>query len=134
GGRGGGEMGRNGRVDGSVGEGEGGRGVLGAAWRVNLRWPDRGIGAADHITSAVALIRRSRPRTVAIPYGSDRHPDHGAASRILTEAAFSSGLRRFEPSLGDAWKPSRVCYYFINDSAPPSFVIDVSDVYERKRR
>ena len=47
--------------------------------------------------------------------------------------AFSSGLRRFEPSRGDAWRP-RVCYYFINDSASPSFVIDVSETYERKRR
>src|SRR5215471_17124367 len=97
-------------------------------------WPDRGIGGGGQIGSAVALIRRARPRTVAIPYGSDRHPDHVAASRVLTEAAFSSGLRRFEPSLGDAWKALRVCYYFINDSTAPSFVVDVSDVYERKRR
>ena len=46
---------------------------------------------------------------------------------------FNAGLRRY-PADGDAWKPEWVCYYFINDSAPPSFVIDVSEQYETKRR
>jgi bacillithiol biosynthesis deacetylase BshB1 len=128
-----GEMGSNGTVEERLAEAQAAREVLGAAWRVNLRWPDRGIGATGQVKSAVELIRRARPRTLVIPYAIDRHPDHVAASQVLTEAAFSSGLRRFEPSL-EAWKPSRVCYYFINDAAPPSFVIDVSDVYERKRR
>jgi N-acetylglucosamine malate deacetylase 1 len=129
-----GEMGSNGTVDQRLAEAAAAREVLGAVWRVNLRWPDRGIGESEQIKDAVGLIREARPRTLAIPFGSDRHPDHVAASELLTEAAFSSGLRRFEPSLGDAWKPSRICYYFINDSAAPSFVIDVTDVYERKRR
>jgi bacillithiol biosynthesis deacetylase BshB1 len=128
-----GEMGSNGTVDERLAEAEAARAVLGAAWRVNLRWPDRHIGGAEQIRDAVALIRRARPRTVAIPYGVDRHPDHVAASRLLTEAVFNSGLRRYEPSL-EAWRPERLCYYFINDSAPASFVVDVSDVYERKRQ
>src|SRR6185436_17657275 len=41
--------------------------------------------------------------------------------------------RRFAAE-GDAWKPESVCYYFINDAAPPSFVVDVSDHYDTKRR
>ncbi|HEX6464978.1 MAG TPA: bacillithiol biosynthesis deacetylase BshB1 [Vicinamibacterales bacterium] len=128
-----GEMGSNGTVDERLAEAEAARAVLGAAWRVNLRWPDRAIGGTDHIRSAVALIREARPRTVAVPYWNDRHPDHVSASHVLTEAAFNAGLRRFGPS-HTAWKPGRVCYYFINDSAPASFVIDVSNAYERKRR
>ena len=128
-----GEMGSNGTVEERLAEAEAAREVLGATWRVNLRWPDRAIGGADQIASAVRLIRQARPRAVAIPYWSDRHPDHVASSQVLTEAVFNSGLRRFDPS-SDAWKPARLCYYFINDAAPPSFVIDVSDAYERKRR
>jgi bacillithiol biosynthesis deacetylase BshB1 len=127
-----GEMGSNGSVEERLAEAEAARAVLGAAWRVNLRWPDRGIGGTQQIQAAAALIRQARPATVAIPYWNDRHPDHGAASHTLTEAAFNAGLRRYDPS-SEAWKPSRVCYYFINDSAPPSFVIDVSGVYEQKR-
>jgi LmbE family N-acetylglucosaminyl deacetylase len=55
-----------------------------------------------------------------------------AASDVLTEAAFNAGLRRYRAE-GEAWKPDWMCYYFINDSASPSFVIDVSDSYDRKR-
>jgi LmbE family N-acetylglucosaminyl deacetylase len=80
-----------------------------------------------------ALIRRARPRTVALPFWSDRHPDHVAASALLTEAVFNAGLRRF-PAEGDAWKPAWTCYYFINDHVAPSFVVNVSDSYETKRR
>ena len=54
---------------------------------------------------------------------------------MLTEAAFSAGLRRFDAGTdAAAWKPEWICYYFINDSIRPSFVIDVSSVYETKRR
>ena len=107
--------------------------VLGAAWRENLGWPDGGISPTPELVqSAVEMIRRHRPRTLAIPYWQDRHPDHVAASEVLTLAAFKSGLRRYETGT-DAWRPDWVCYYFINDSAPPSFVVDVSAHYERKR-
>jgi bacillithiol biosynthesis deacetylase BshB1 len=128
-----GEMGSNGTVEERLAEAEAGRAVLGAAWRVNLRWPDRAIGGPEHIRSAATLIRQARPRTIAVPYWSDRHPDHVAASHVLTEAVFNSGLRRFDASL-PPWKPTRLCYYFINDSAPASFLMDVSDAYDRKRR
>ena len=51
---------------------------------------------------------------------------------MLTEAAFNSGLRRFDAD-ARAVAAGLVCYYFINDCAPPSFVVDVSAHYERKR-
>jgi LmbE family N-acetylglucosaminyl deacetylase len=115
-------------------ESEAARVALGASWRVNLRWPDRGIGSdRDHVRLAAELVRGARPRTVALPYWSDRHPDHGAASTVLTEAVFNSGLRRYAAA-GDPWKPEMTVYYFINESAPPSFVIDVTDHYAAKRR
>ncbi len=129
-----GEMGSNGTVEERLAEAEQARQALGAAWRENLRCPDRGIGGApDHIRLAAELIRRARPRAVAVPYWDDRHPDHVAASRVLTEAAFNAGLRKYEAA-GEAWKPEWVCYYFINDSTVPTFVVDVSAHYETKRR
>lgn len=129
-----GEMGSNGTVEERLAEAEAARAVLGAVWRTNLRLPDRALRAdAAQLGAIAALVRRSRPRVVAIPYWFDRHPDHVAASQLLTEAVFSAGLRRF-PAEGEAWKPEWCCYYFINDSAAPSFVIDVSEHYETKRR
>ena len=128
-----GELGSNGTPDEREAEADAARAVLGAEWRENLRWPDGGIdGSPEQIRSAVELIRRHQPKAIAIPYGQDRHPDHVAANRVLTGAAFMSGLRRYDTGQ-PAWRADWVCQYFINDSAPSSFVIDVSDFYERKR-
>jgi bacillithiol biosynthesis deacetylase BshB1 len=130
-----GELGSNGTPEEREGEGEAARAVLGASWRTNLGWPDGRIDGNDaQIDDAVRLIRRSRPGTIAIPYWNDRHPDHRAASEVLARAIFKSALRRFSPDAGDAWRPDWVCYYFINDSDPASFAIDVSAHYETKRK
>jgi bacillithiol biosynthesis deacetylase BshB1 len=107
--------------------------VLGVTWRMNLEWPDGGIAdTPEMIRSAVDIIRAHQPRAVAVPYWNDRHPDHAAASRVLRVAAFKSGLRRYATG-ADAWRVDWVCYYFINDGARPSFVVDVSEHYQRKR-
>ncbi|MGH9141005.1 MAG: bacillithiol biosynthesis deacetylase BshB1 [Vicinamibacterales bacterium] len=107
--------------------------ALGAAWRENLGWPDGGIATSPELVrSAVDLLREHRPSAIAIPYWDDRHPDHVAASHVLRVAAFKSGLARYETG-APPWRPDWVCYYFINDGATPSFVIDVSAFYQRKR-
>ncbi len=128
------ELSSNGTPEQRLVEAEAAALVLGAAWRENLGWPDGGIEATpSHIRSAVDLIRRARPRAIAIPFGGDRHPDHVAASSVLRTAIFKSGLRRFETD-AEAWRPEWVCCYFINDSVVPSFVVDVSAHYETKRK
>jgi N-acetylglucosamine malate deacetylase 1 len=129
-----GEMSSNGTVIERRREGEAAAHVLGAAWRENLRWPDGDISATPAaIRSAVDLLRRHRPRTIAIPYWDDRHPDHVGASHALRLAAFKSGLRRYVTD-AEPWSPDWICYYFINDSVNPSFVVDVSAHYDRKRQ
>ena len=128
-----GELSSNGTVEDRQREAEAATRVLGAAWRENLEWPDGGIAATPELVrSAVEMIRRARPRSIAIPYWEDRHPDHVASSQVLRVAAFRSGLRRYETG-HDAWRAEWVCYYFINDGATPSFVVDVSAHYEKKR-
>jgi len=127
------ELSSNGTPEQRLVEAEAAARVLGAAWRENLGWPDGGIEATpSHIRSAVDVIRRARPRVIAIPYGADRHPDHVAASEVLRTAIFKAGLRRYESDAA-AWRPEWVCAYFINDSTAPSFVVDVSAHYETKR-
>ena len=129
-----GEMGSNGTIDERLAEAEDARAALGATWRMNLRWPDRAIGSdPDHIRAAARVIRDARPRVVALPYWSDRHPDHGAASTLLTESVFNAGLRRYDAG-AEPWRPAWTVYYFINDAVPPSFVVDVSEHYEDKRK
>jgi LmbE family N-acetylglucosaminyl deacetylase len=125
--------------------------VLGADWRINFGWPDGGpYETAAHTADVVRLLRACRPEVVAIPYWADRHPDHRAASKTLSRAIFSAGLRRVAldgPTPGwlgalsrdagapaEAWRPRRICHYFINDDAPVSFALDVSEVYDKKRQ
>jgi bacillithiol biosynthesis deacetylase BshB1 len=128
-----GELGSNGSPAERRSEAEAAARVLGVLWRENLGWPDGGIAATPAIVrSAVDVIRRHQPRVIAVPHWGDRHPDHVAASEVLALAAFTSGLRKYESGMAP-WRPEWVCYYFINDGATPSFVVDVSDQYARKR-
>ena len=129
-----GELSSNGTVEERAEEALAAAEVLGAVWRQNPGWADGEIGwDRGHVRSVVELIRRARPALIAIPYWHDRHPDHEAASRLLTDATFRSGLRHYA-SEGAAWKPEWVCHYFINDTVEPSFVIDVSDAYPGKQQ
>jgi bacillithiol biosynthesis deacetylase BshB1 len=128
-----GEMGSNGTPDVRRREADAAARVLGAAWRENLGWPDgKIVNTPDLARSAVDCLRRHRPRAIAVPYWQDRHPDHVGSSEVLTTATFLSGLRRYDTGQ-DPWRPEWVCYYFINDGAAASFVVDVSAYYEKKR-
>jgi bacillithiol biosynthesis deacetylase BshB1 len=129
-----GELASNGTPDQRVKEAEEARRVLGAAWRENLALPDRAIGSSpDHARRVAEMIRRCRPRAIALPYWHDRHPDHLAAATLLRDAVFNAKLRKYQAE-GEPWQPEWMCFYFINDSAPASFVVDVSDYYDVKRR
>ena len=128
-----GELGTNGTPEERLAESEAARAVLGAEWRENLGLADGDIGGdRSHLRTIVELIRRARPKTIAVPYERDRHPDHAAASRLLTRAAFQSGLARYAAA-GEKWRADWLLYYFINDSKRPSFVVDVSAHYDTKR-
>ena len=128
-----GELGTNGTPEERLKESEAAREVLRAVWRENLGLPDGDIGShPSHRRAIVELIRRVRPKTIAVPYERDRHPDHVAASRLLTRAAFLSGLARYAAA-GEKWRADWLLYYFINDSTRPSFVVDVSAHYHTKR-
>lgn len=128
-----GELGSNGTPDERLAEAQEASTVLGAAWRVNLALPDGGLSLAREQRDAIIdLVRRSRPDVVAIPHGTDRHPDHVAAHALLVRALFDSGLRRILPAL-ESWRPVRIFEYFINDTGRPTVLVDVTGVYERKR-
>jgi bacillithiol biosynthesis deacetylase BshB1 len=129
-----GELASNGTPEQRIVEAEEARLVLGAAWRENLALPDRAIGSAPaHARLVAELIRRWRPRAIALPYWQDRHPDHLAAANLLRDGVFNAKLQKYGAD-GDPWQPEWVCFYFINDAGTASFVVDVSDYYDIKRK
>jgi N-acetylglucosamine malate deacetylase 1 len=107
--------------------------ILGLATRINLGFPDRGLGGREQIDQMVRVIRRYRPRVVLAPYTKDRHPDHVAAGRMVKEAVFDAAIRKRDVG-GDlpAHRVERLFYYFINDIDRAHLIVDISGVYEQK--
>ncbi|HEY9593869.1 MAG TPA: bacillithiol biosynthesis deacetylase BshB1, partial [Spirochaetia bacterium] len=83
--------------------------------------------------AVVREIREHRPRIVLAPYWEDRHPDHPATSRIVQEAAFLAGLSKLDTGQ-EPHRPAEIVYYMASWEFEPSFIVDVSDVIEEKRR
>ena len=70
-------------------------------------------------------------RRAAVLAGSP--PRSCGVSGDAARGVFNAKLRRYEAE-GEPWQPEWICFYFINDAAPPSFVVDVSDYYDIKRQ
>jgi N-acetylglucosamine malate deacetylase 1 len=105
--------------------------ILGLRARFSLGLPDTAIGATlEHRLPIIDLIRATRPRIVLAPYWQDRHPDHTAASKLVQEACFFAGVRKV--GIGQPHRPQRLYYYQTHSPFSPSFVVDVSTVWERR--
>ncbi|WP_322905615.1 bacillithiol biosynthesis deacetylase BshB1 [Paenibacillus campi] len=126
------EMSSNGTVERRQQEAAAAAAVLGLSYRSNLGLPDRGLERnAAQLAAITAEIRRCAPRIVFAPYWEDRHPDHIWCSRLVEEAVFNAKLRRYMPELAPV-QVEQLYYYFINDTAPASVLVDVTAHYERK--
>lgn len=100
--------------------------------RINLGFPDRGLlGTADQIEALVRLIRTERPTHLLYPYGVDRHPDHGACARLVEEALFNSGIRKYMPDV-PAHRPDSVYQYMINAHVQPDICVDITATIDKK--
>ncbi|MBZ5751494.1 MULTISPECIES: bacillithiol biosynthesis deacetylase BshB1 [Metabacillus] len=108
--------------------------ILGITKRIQLSLPDRGLYITESaIHSIVTVIRKYRPKIVFVPYFEDRHPDHGQCSRLVEEAVFSAGIRKYKDELDQpSHKVQTIYYYMINGFHKPDFVIDISDTIDKK--
>lgn len=106
--------------------------ILGIKERRNLGLPDSKIGenSAHSLSALIQLIRETRPRIVLAPYWEDRHPDHEATGRLVKEACFFAGVAKVGE--GEPYRPTRLYFYMISYPFTPAFVLDISDVWERK--
>jgi len=106
--------------------------VLGVQLRVGLDLPDGGVGTdPEHREAVVGLLRDLRPRLVLAPYHlDDRHPDHAAAGRLVRDACFLAGLAQWGE--GIPYRPARVHHYMLHAVFEPTFVVDVTPVWEQR--
>ena len=78
-------------------------------------------------------LRTYRPRIVFAPYWVARHPDHEKASHLVREAAYLSGLIKLDTAQ-EPFRPFKVVYYQTRFEFTPSFIVDVSDVHDKKMK
>ena len=129
-----GEMGTRGSAELREQEATAAARVLGVAVRENLGLPDAGIeNTGETRARLVQVLRRLRPAVVIAPSPQGRHPDHRLASELVRDACFLAGIVKFAPGR-PAHRPRKVVYAvaYREDAPKPTFVVDVSDTFERK--
>lgn len=133
-----GELGSRGTPELRLQEAERASAILGVSARVNLKIPDGGIqNTPEHRRRVIEVVRRFRPHIVLTNPPECRHPDHEHAAKLSTDALFYSGLVKIETKGPDGspqepWRPHHVLYYMQTIPFEPTFVVDVSDVWERR--
>ena len=111
--------------------------VLGVHVRENIGLAD-GFFLNDevHQRKVIMIIRKYQPEIILCNAPEDRHPDHGRSSKLVSDAAFLSGLRKIETEFDgvnqDAWRPKYVFHYLQDRFLQPHFVFDISDHMDKK--
>jgi bacillithiol biosynthesis deacetylase BshB1 len=90
-----------------------------------------------HQRLLIRAIRKYRPEIILANALEDRHPDHGRAGHLITEACFLSGLRKIhtlddEGRQQEQWRPKYVFHYIQDRYIAPDFVYDITDVFKAK--
>lgn len=133
-----GELGSRGTPEGRLEEAREASRILGLSARENLGIPDGGIeNTPEYRERVIRVLRRYRPHIVLINPLECRHPDHGNAARLAIDAMFYSGLRMIETheedgSAQEPWRPHHVLHYMQWVEFKPTFVVDVTDVWEQR--
>jgi bacillithiol biosynthesis deacetylase BshB1 len=111
--------------------------ILGVDIRENLQLAD-GFFQNDPESQlkVIYAIRKYKPEIIICNAPEDRHPDHGRSARLVSDAAFLSGLQKIETTDAgisqEAWRPKYVLHYIQDRYLTPDFVVDISNVFEKK--
>ncbi|PJA06886.1 MAG: bacillithiol biosynthesis deacetylase BshB1 [Flavobacteriales bacterium CG_4_10_14_0_2_um_filter_32_8] len=111
--------------------------ILGISIRENLGFADGFfINDKTHQLQIIKIVRKYQPNIVLANTPSDRHPDHGRASQLISEACFYSGLLKIETELDGVkqnfWRPKAVYHYIQDRYIQPDFVVDVTNFVDKK--
>lgn len=108
--------------------------VMGLAARDNLELPDGGVvNSPETRARLAAAIRKLRPQVVIAPSMTGKHPDHTVSAQLIRDACFVAGLKKVEPDV-PVHRPRKLihCLAYREDYIKPTFVVDISDVFEKK--
>jgi len=106
--------------------------IMGLDFRENLKLSDTNIEINEkNKIKVINIIRKYKPEIIFLPYLDDRHPDHTYASKLIFEASFYSGLKNIKTDY-EAFSSVYNIYYMCHYTFEPTFIVDISDVFERK--
>lgn len=113
--------------------------ILGVSFRTQLNMKDGFFENNEaHQKQIIEIIRNHQPEIILCNAINDRHPDHGRAAKLTSDACFYSGLIKIETTADgkkqDAWRPKAVYHYIQDQYIHPDFVIDVTDFIEVKHK
>lgn len=132
-----GELGTRGTAETRKIEAENAAKILNISVRENLQMAD-GFFKNDeaHQRKIIETIRKFQPEIVLCNAPEDRHPDHGRSSKLVSDAAFLSGLRKiitnYNGKLQTSWRPKYVFHYIQDRFIQPDFVLDISAHHNKK--
>lgn len=111
--------------------------ILGISARENLEMKDGFLqNSEEYQMRIVKMIRKYQPEIVLANATDDRHPDHGKAAKLVSDACFLSGLKKIETALDrknqEFWRPKHVFHFIQWKEIEPDFVIDISNFMEKK--
>lgn len=88
--------------------------------------------------AVIRAIRQYQPEIIITNAITDRHPDHGRAGHMVSEACFLSGLRKIETSydgvLQESHRPRLVLQMIQDYYIKPDIVMDITDFYAIKEK
>ncbi len=100
---------------------------------LSLRDGDIEVSMANRL-KLIGVLRKYRPEILLIPHWLERHPDHEHAHALCREAWFYSGLEKIETIADgkrqESFRPRRYYHFMQTYEFTPSFIVDISDVYE----
>ena len=132
-----GELGTRGTIETRYSEAADAAIIMGVSARENLKMSD-GFFQNDeaHQRLVITAIRKYQPEIIICNAPEDRHPDHGRSAKLVSDAAFLSGLRKITTesngAFQEAWRPKYVFHYIQDRFIQPSFVIDISQFFDKK--
>ena len=111
--------------------------ILGVSVREQLNMADGFFENNEaSLRQVIEVIRKYQPEIILCNAISDRHPDHGRAAKLTSEACFYSGLAKIETFdnkvLQKPWRPKSVYHYIQDNFIEPDFVIDITKYNDKK--
>ena len=135
-----GELGTRGTIETRYQESANAAMIMGVHIRENLKMRDGFFkNDEEHQLKLIQTIRKYSPEVVIGNILHDRHPDHGRAGQLISDACFLSGLLKIETTdengkAQEKWRPKYVLHYMQDWYHEPDILIDISDVFEQRMK